>query len=121
MKRFKPLPKPLPVCLLLGLTLCSAGNAVAAVPVEREVERQYSVQVRGGPPRPIGAIDFSSTGGASRRMGPWDLEMDGAQDREGVIFYDDGSFEAAGEEVRYRRHPDAGRTCTTHGNVTVCK
>jgi hypothetical protein len=117
MKRLKPLP----VCLAFGLGLGSGGTPVAAVPVEREIERQHSVQFHGGQPRPIGAIDFSSSGSASRRMGPWDLETYSAEDREGVIFYDDGSSRATDREVQYRRYPDAGRNCSTHGNVTVCK
>jgi hypothetical protein len=101
--------------------LAAAAHLPAAVPQERDVQRHSTVQFYGSQHRPIGAIDFSSTAGGSRRFGPWDVEMDARQAAEGIIIHDDGSVYGDARERRYRPNPDAGRTCTTHDNLTVCR
>ncbi len=121
---------------LLIATVGIAGGtaALAAVPVEREVRSEHTIEVLGARAgRPIGAIDFSASGGASRRLGPWDVETDSFQDAGGTIFYNDGSTRgrASGrvsdqasdrepdQEPQYDRGLEDG--CTTLGNVTVCR
>jgi len=91
------------------------------VPVEREIQRQSTVQFHGGQSRPIGAIDFSTSATGSRRFGPWERETHGHETTGGIIIHDDGSVASGEQETRYHRTPDAGRTCTTHDNVTVCR
>jgi hypothetical protein len=103
--------------LLAGLTL--AVSAQADLPLEREVTTVRSVQVYGAEARPIGAIDFSASGSAARRVGPWDVETDAFSNSDGVIFYDDGSARGNGASRQYSR-PDGSR-CETLGNVTVCR
>ena len=105
------------LALLVGLTAADAARA--DLPVEREVSSVRAVQVYGSQARPIGAIDFSASGSAARRLGPWDVETDAFRDADGVIFYDDGSARDSSRQRTYVRG-DA-RRCTTFDNVTVCK
>ena len=105
------------VLLAAGLTL--SASVQADLPVEREVTSVRAVQVYGSQARPLGAIDFSKSGNASKRLGPWDVETDAFRDADGVIFYDDGSAVKRGNERQYYRSGDS--RCTTFGNVTVCK
>lgn len=106
-----------------ALLLVTMADAKAGIPVEREVRSVRTVQVYGADrqsaQRPIGAIDFSASGSASRRLGPWDVETDAFNDSDGVIFYDDGSAVNRGVERGYYR--DEESRCTTLGNVTVCR
>ncbi len=69
--------------------------------------------------RPIGAIDFSASGRAARRLGPWEVETDAFRDADGVIFYDDGSAIDRRRTQQFHRSDES--RCTTLGNVTVCK
>jgi hypothetical protein len=108
---------PRVVLLAAGLTVSACVQA--DLPVEREVTSVRAVQVYGSQARPIGAIDFSASGNASKRLGPWDVETDAFQDADGVIFYDDGSAVNRGSERQYHRSGES--RCTTFGNVTVCK
>ncbi len=104
--------------LMVGLTL--AASAQADLPVEREVHSARTVQAYGSEAgRPIGAIEFSTSGSASKRLGPWDVETDAFRNADGVIFYDDGSATDRSTNRQYSRGDKSG--CTTIGNVTVCK
>lgn len=104
------------------LVAVSIGTQAAA-PVEREVQSVRTVQVYNpagrSVSRPIGTIDFSSSGSASRRFGPWDVETDAFRNADGVIFYDDGSASGRSLDRQYHRGKEPG--CTTLGNVTVCR
>ena len=107
------------ILILAGL----AAPAAAGIPVEREVQSVRAVQVYspGGQSvaRPIGTIDFSSSGSAARRFGPWDKETDAFRNADGVIFYDDGSASGSSLDRQYSRGQES--RCTTLGNVTVCR
>ena len=109
--------------ILIVAGLAAAEAAEAGIPVEREVQTVRAVQVYspGGQSvaRPIGTIDFSSSGSASKRFGPWDKETNAFRDAEGVIFYDDGSASGSSLERQYDRGQES--RCTTLGNVTVCR
>ncbi len=114
--------KPVWVPILLALITSAMASAVQAhLPVEQVTTGSSTVQVYGGSARPIGAIDFSASATGSRRVGPWELRTDRLEDSGRVLFYDDGSLGAEGNLRRERWVPPAGRTCTTHDNVTVCR
>ena len=108
---------------VLGAAALLAASVQAGIPVEREVQAVRAVQVYGGNgervQRPIGAIDFSASGSAARRLGPWNVETDAFRDADGVIYYDDGSASSRRLERQY--HRDGESRCTTLGNVTVCR
>ena len=110
-----------PTLILAAMAL--AGAAEADVPVDREVRAVRAVQIYSpagqSVARPIGTIDFSSSGSSARRFGPWDKETDAFRDAEGVIFYDDGSASSSSLERQYGRGRDF--RCTTLGKVTVCR
>ena len=106
--------------MLLG-ALLGSSIAHAAAPMERSVSRQSEVRVHGAEARPIGAIDFSSSSSQARGFGPWDVNVEDFEASGQMRFYDDGSVSADGAGRRYQRMPEAGRRCTTHGNLTVCR
>ena len=108
---------------LVPVLLFGAAEVSAAVPYERDVQSVRSVQVYQPAgqrtQRPIGAIDFSSSSSAARRLGPWEVETDAFRGAEGAIFYEDGTASGRARDRQY--HRDAESRCTTLGNVTVCK
>ncbi len=112
------MPRPLNSALAV-VTLLLAPLAAADLPVERTVEGGRTVTVYGADPRPVGAIDFSSNGSASRRYGPWTVETDAFDDADRVILYDDGS--ARGDAVHRDYQRNLQPRCMRKGDVTVCK
>ena len=106
--------------LLLG-ALLGSSIAHAAAPIERSVSRHSEVRVHGAEARPIGAIDFSSSSSQTRPFGPWDVNVEAFEASGQMRFHDDGSISVDGVGRRYQHMPEAGRRCTTHGNLTVCR
>ena len=108
--------------LLIGLVCAlSASEPLCAAATERTVIRQSEVRFYGAEPRPIGTIDFSSSVSGSRRIGPWDLRTDELEGSGRLLFNEDGGISGDAAERRFQRAPAAGRTCTTHDNLTVCR
>ena len=96
--------------------------ADAALPVEREVERESSVVATGVyDRRPAGSVEYSSNGVSRRHFGPWIYDTERADGSGELIFLEDGSVIRRGSDSEYRKNPDGGQRCETVGNVTVCK
>ena len=111
--------RTLPATILALASLAVSAGLAADIPVERTLEGGRTVSVYGSNPRPVGAIDFSSSGSAQRRYGPWTLETDAFDDADRVILYDDGSGVRQGVLRDYQRNLEP--RCISKGNVTVCK
>lgn len=102
-------------------SLLMAACAFAAMPVEQDVERESAVRYTGSSARPIGSIEYSTSGREGRRFGPWAYDANAYDRNSNSLIYDDGSVqdETDGTDVRWQ--PEGVRHCTTSGNLTVCK
>ena len=113
------LSRTIPGAALALASLTISAGLAADIPVERTVEGGRTVSVYGSNPRPVGAIDFSASGSAARRYGPWTLETDAFKDADRVILYDNGSSTRERVLRDYQRNLEP--RCITKGNLTVCK
>ena len=102
-----------------GAALLLGTELAADLPVERTVDGGRTVTVYGADPRPTGAIDFSASGSAARRYGPWTVETDAFDDADRVILYQDGSRRGESVLRDYQRMLEP--RCISKGNLTVCQ
>jgi hypothetical protein len=107
--------------LLLG-GLLIPGVAGAALPIERELERESSVVAIGIYDRRLaGLVEYSKDGVSRRQFGPWIYDTDRTSGTGETMILEDGSVMRRDTEADYRKKPDGDRRCETVGNVTVCK